>query len=263
MINLKNQKTTKEKQSHNKPVVDNNFCMWMKDILHPFLNVLVNIKLHYNVLCEEQSGFEIIRNRTVIYAVNHYSFMDIPIICSIIPKRGYILAGTQKLSFSDWLYFILNGVIFVDRKDREDRSASKNAIITYLRKKRSVIMFPEGTWNLTDSQLMLPMKWGIIDIAMESGAQIIPMILDYDREKRQCLILYGTPLLFEIGTNRREAIRSLRDAMATMRWKLWERKPGVSRCQLNVEEERKKIYQSVKEYPNIDIEYENSCIYHL
>lgn len=262
MINLKNQKTTKEKQSHNKPFVDNNFCMWMKDILHPFLNVLVNIKLHYNVLCEEQSGFEIIRNRTVIYAVNHYSFMDIPIICSIIPKRGYILAGIQKLSFSDWLYFILNGVIFVDRKDREDRSASKNAVITYLRKKRPVIMFPEGTWNLTDSQLMLPMKWGIIDIAMESGAQIIPMILDYDRENRQCLILYGMPLLFEIGTNRREAITSLRDAMATMRWKLWERKPRVSRCQLNVEEEREKIYQSVKEYPIVDIEYENSCIYH-
>lgn len=55
-------------------------------------------------------------------------------------------------------------MIFVDRKDKEDLAASKLAMTAYLRKGRSIIMFPEGTWNLTENQLMLPMKWGVVDI---------------------------------------------------------------------------------------------------
>lgn len=43
----------------------------------------------------------------------------------ITPQRSYILLGKQRLGFSDWLYFILNGVIFVDRKDKDDMAAMR------------------------------------------------------------------------------------------------------------------------------------------
>lgn len=51
----------------------------------------------------------------------------------ITPRRSYILLGKQRLGFSDWLYFILNGVLFVDSKDKDDMAASKQAMTAYLR----------------------------------------------------------------------------------------------------------------------------------
>ena len=40
----------------------------------------------------------------------------------------------------------------------------------------NMIMFPEGTWNMTDQQLIMNMKWGIIDIAKEANSQIVPIV---------------------------------------------------------------------------------------
>ncbi len=145
------QTTTKEKLSRNKPITDNK----------------------------------------AVYAVNHFCFADTPIMGRITPKQSYILSGRQRLGFSDWLYFILNGAIFVDRKDKKDMAAVKQAMTAYLNKGRSIIVFPEGTWNLTENQLMMPMKWGIIDVVKETGAQIIPTALDYDREKKKCFVRFG------------------------------------------------------------------------
>lgn len=180
----------------------------------------------------------------------------------ITPKRSYILLGKQRLGFSDWLYFILNGVIFVDRKDKEDTAASKQAMTAYLNKGRSIVMFPEGTWNLTENQLMLPMKWGIVDIARETRAQIIPTVLEYDREQKKCFIRFGAPMLFSPDDNKVDAIAALRDAMATMRWEFCERNGIFNRAEQDMDAERKKLFYSVEEYPPIDWEYESSCIYH-
>ena len=200
--------------------------------------------------------------KPVIYAVNHFCFADTPIMGRITPKRSYILLGKQRLGFSDWLYFVLNGVIFVDRKDKEDMAASKQAMAAYLNKGRSIVMFPEGTWNLTENQLMLPMKWGIIDIAKETGAQIIPTLLEYDREEKICFVWFGAPLVVSPEENKADAIAALRDTLATMRWEFWELKGIFSRGNMDVDTERKKLFYSVEEYPPIDWSYESSCIYH-
>lgn len=179
----------------------------------------------------------------------------------IMPKRSYILLGKQRLGFSDWLYFVLNGVIFVDRKDKEDMAAFKQAMTAYLNKGRSIVMFPEGTWNLTENQLMLPVKWGIIDIAKETGAQIIPTVLEYDREKKKCFVRFGAPMVFSPEDNKADAISALRDTLAAMRWDFWERNGTFSRKKMDMDAERKKLFYSVEEYPHIDWEYESSCIY--
>ena len=180
----------------------------------------------------------------------------------ITPKRSYILLGKQRLDFSDWIYFMLNGVIFVDRKDKEDMAASKRAMSAYLNKGRSIVMFPEGTWNLTENLLMLPMKWGIIDIAKETGAQIVPTLLEYDREQKKCFVRFGSPMTFSPEDSKADAIVTLRDTMATMRWEFWERNGTFCRADLDMGAEREKLFYSVVEYPPIDWEYESSCVYH-
>ena len=254
-----NQTTTKEKLSHNKSIVDSKAIMLFKDLIRSVLSLIASFRIPYKVVVEQPCC--LLPNKPVIYAVNHFCFADTPIMGRITPRRSYILLGKQRLGFSDWLYFILNGVIFVDRKDKEDMAASKQAMSAYLNKGRSIVMFPEGTWNLTENQLILPMKWGIIDIAKETGAQIIPTVLEYDREKKKCFARFGVPMVFTPGDSKAEAIVALRNTLATMCWEFWERNGTFSRANLDMDSERKKLFYSVEEYPPIDWEYESSCIY--
>lgn len=233
--------------------------MLFKDLIRPVLSLIASFRVPYKVIVEQPC--HPLLGKPVIYAVNHFCFADTPIMGRITPKRSYILLGKQRLGFSDWLYFILNGVIFVDRKDGEDTAASKQAMMAYLNKGRSIVMFPEGTWNLTENQPMLPMKWGIIDIAKETGAQIVPTVLEYDREQKKCLVRFDNPMVFSPEDSKAEAIAALRDTMATMRWDFWERNGTFSRKKLDMDAERKKLFYSVEEYPPIDWEYESSCIY--
>ena len=252
--------TTKETLNRNKPITDSKAIMLFKDLVRPVLSLIASFRVPYKVVIEQP--WRLLLGKPVIYAVNHFCFADTSIMGRITPKRSYILLGKQRLGFSDWLYFILNGVIFVDRKDKEDTAASKLAMSAYLNKGRSIVMFPEGTWNLTENQLMLPMKWGIIDIAKETGAQIIPTVLEYDREQKKCFVRFGTPMIFSPEDSKSEEIVALRDTMASMRWKFWERKGTFRRADLDVDAERKKLFYSVDEYPPIDWEYESSCVYH-
>lgn len=254
-----NQITTKEKLSHNKSITDNKGVMLFKDLIRPVLSLIASFRVPYKVIIEQPC--RLLPDKPVIYAVNHFCFADTPIMGRITPKRSYILVGKQRLGFSDWLYFILNGVIFVDRKDKEDMAASKQAMTAYLNKGRSIVMFPEGTWNLTENQMMLPMKWGIIDIARETGAQIIPTALEYDREKKRCFVRLGAPMVFSSEDNKADAISILRDTLATMRWDFWERNGTFRRKDLDMDAEQKKLFYSVEEYPPIDWDYESSCIY--
>ena len=255
-----NQTTTLNKIQLNKPITDSKLIMLLKDILRPVLSLIASFRVPYKVIIEQPR--RLLPDKPTIYAVNHFCFADTPIMGRIASKRSYILLGKQRLGFSDWLYFILNGVIFVDRKDKEDMAASKQAMKAYLNKGRSIVMFPEGTWNLTENQLMLPMKWGIVDIARETGAQIIPTVLEYDREQKKCFVRFGAPMLFSPEDNKADAIAILRDTLATMRWEFWERNGIFNRAEQDMDAERKKLFYSVEEYPPIDWDYESSCIYH-
>ena len=252
--------TTKDKLKWSRPITDSKAIMLFKDLIRPALSLIAGFRVPYKVVIEQPCC--LLPNKPVIYAVNHFCFADTPIMGRITPQRSYILSGKQRLGFSDWLYFMLNGVIFVDRKDKEDLAASKKAMSAYLNKGRSIVMFPEGTWNLTENQLMLPMKWGIIDIARETGAQIIPTVLEYDREQKKCFVRFGEPMVFSPEDNKADAISALRDTLAAMRWTFWERNGTFSRRELDMDAERKKLFYSVEEYPPIDWEYESSCIYH-
>lgn len=221
------QETTLEKQSSGKPITDSRLAIRLRDALYPLLIFLTGTKVRYRV--EKVNACQPIPGKPIIFAANHSAFQDTPIMLRVTKRRSYIFSGRQNLAFIDWVFFVLNGTIWVDRKSKEDMAASKDAVLEYLAKGQSILWFPEGTWNLTPSQLMMPMKWGIIDMARQAEAQIVPAALDYDWEKNTCRIKFGTPMVGEALENKAEAIRDLRDTMATLRWDLMCDQPIVHR----------------------------------
>lgn len=257
------QMTSLERKNNNQDLVSSDFNIRLKKIIHPLLLSLSKTKIKYKLVkCCNYSGKSIdySKNRPIIFACNHTTSYDIPIAFNAIKEHTFLFAAKQPLEKMDELFFNLNGTIYVDRKDKEDMNLSKEAMIATLNKKRNILVFPEGTWNLTDSNLMHEMKWGIIDVAKQTSALIVPIALNYDYDKRVCMYRIGQ----SIDVNHeslKNGITLVRDSIASLRWDLMELDGIYKREEIDVNKERENRMNSVKEYPKLDYEYEKSVVF--
>ena len=229
-------------------------------MFYPITMLLSRTKVKYKIIVE--NNYVAVADKPIIFACNHSAFPDIPIALRGVKRHCYTLIGKQNLAFVDKIFFFLAGAVWVDRKKKEDSAFSKERIIAYLNKGKSILWFPEATWNLTDNLLMLPMRWGIIEVAQRTKAQIVPMALDYDRERKICRVRFGEPLNTETFTSKQQGIVVLREAMATLRWNFICRKQE-KRQSLDLEKERDAMFRVIRDYPPLDWNYEESCIYRL
>lgn len=78
---------------------------------------------------------------------------------------------------------------------------------------KSLLIFPEGTWNLEPSKTMLPLFFGIIEIDQKTNTPIIPLCLEYVEDK--CVVKYADVLTSRAGEDKVLQIENLRDTMAT------------------------------------------------
>lgn len=95
-----------------------------------------------------------------IYMLNHSCRWDSPISACVIEKHVFWLVGKQSLEFVDRFGCWMNGAILVDRKSKKDRKKSYKKMKRLLKNDKSILIFPEATWNLSDSVPMLPIYWG-------------------------------------------------------------------------------------------------------
>ena len=260
------QETTKDKFLNGKPITDNFVKIALRHIGYRFLINEAKKRITYKIVRE--NTLNTYKGHPTIFVVNHYSSQDIPIITNEIKKHAYILVGKQSLENIDNLFFFLYGSIFVDREDTKnkknepsDTSLSKVAMEEYLKKRQNLIVFPEGTWNLEDALLLLMMKWGIIDIAKDCNAQIVPTMLFYDRDKMECHIEYAEPVLVTENCDKKEVITSIRDSIATMIWYCIEKREPLVRKDLNIEKLREEHRRVLKEYQKLDWEKEEKVIF--
>lgn len=274
------QQTPLEKYYKSRKIIDSKVSIKIRNIFYPALLKLTKAKVKYTIV--KDNDFEKMEGHPVIFAVNHSRFQDTPIVCQIVRdvmhERAYILAGKQKLGLIDNLFFFMYGSIFVDRKNEEDkilfekykdRGIDKqekgtvmvqNAMKEYLNIGIPIITFPEATWNMDDSLLMLPMKWGNCKIAQATDSQIIPLILNYDNKNMQCHVHFEKPHLISKDACIREENENIRSIMAFERLE-YIRKNQVKRDEIDIEQEQKRLKQPVKEYPNYDYEYEQSIVF--
>ena len=61
--------------------------------------------------------------------------------------------------------------------------------------------------------------------------------------------------------NMATALELLRDRMAELRLLIWEQKGLENRSKINPNEERRKMFRAVDDYPPLDLEYEKSIIF--
>lgn len=209
----------------------------------------------------------------VIYAAVHTNSYDAPVVMDAIKDHTYLFASDEVRHKIAGLCFELNGVIYVHREDKASRKASAIHMCEVLNDGKSVLIFPEGSWNTTPSSPILNLSWGVIDISQKTNAPIIPIVTEYYDDK--CIIRFGEPMTcpklkvenvseeekkkleFE---HKKDLISKLEEQFATIKWEIWEQHGGVyNREDGDLNAKTLKKYKDL--YPAVDYEYDSRFHY--
>ena len=229
-----------------------------RTLLHPVM--LMSVKLLRCLRRQKFVFFNTIPHikTNAIFTVNHSCSLDIPVSCEVIGTHAIVLVGTQELQPLDRAFFNLNGTIWVDRHRKASKAAARKSMLEVLRRGKSLLVFPEGTWNLSPNALHLPLYWGVIDIARESGKPIIPMCLEYIG--RDIVVSFSAPISVGSEDGKQEKFEDLSAAFSTMKYDIFEQRCKCTRKNVSEEDWDAHVVGSVKAYPCLDIGYEKSVI---
>lgn len=146
-----------------------------------------------------------------------------------------------------------------DRHSAKSRKKSIDKLYKILSSGGSVIWFPEGTWNLTDNLLMLPMRYGIVKMATKANVPIVPISIHYAGNKIYSTV--GESITIGINEDAITAITQLRDIMATMKYEQMETCGVYKKSDVDKEDFDALIKASLDEYPTFNREYEEKCVF--
>jgi 1-acyl-sn-glycerol-3-phosphate acyltransferase len=122
------------------------------------------------------------KHKQYIFVGNHISYLDAPIIVKAIRRPIRALGKTEIGSVPLFGFIYKYAVVRVDRGSAENRAKSVRNMKSILKKGISIIVFPEGTFNMTHNPLK-DFYDGAFRVAIETQMPIKPMLfLDaYDR----------------------------------------------------------------------------------
>ena len=194
-----------------------NLLHWLLWPCIVLLRKIGGIKL--TVVCDER----IKTKGPVVYACTHIGGVDIESAFEAIKDPCWLFLGDPREVYKniDGFMLGLNGVICLDSKDKDDRRIAKETAIGLLQNGGSLMIFPEGAWNISVNQPVMGLFSGTADIAIQSKTQIVPVALE----------CYGKHMYAAIGQNitvadiwqDKYALTShLRDALATLKWRIFE-----------------------------------------
>ena len=158
------------------------------------LSFIFNIKLIVK-------GKHNLQDRNYIFAANHASLIDIPLLL-IAVNRYTVFIAKSELSKIPIFKSILDmaGFIFVDRKNNDNAVKSMNNLMDDIKKiPRSVAIFPEGT-RTSDGNL-LPFKKGAAIFAINTDIPVIPVAISgtYIWSKKKIFDISQSVISFEFG----------------------------------------------------------------
>ena len=246
----------------------NNLSLDTRIKLHPLLLSLIKLSNRANgyklkVLNDKRTK----TNRPIIYAVTHIGKADIEVVSEVIKDHFYLLCGDFESLHDtlEGLILALNGVLYFNEKDKDDRKSVKDRMKNVLNNGGNLLYFPEGTWNLTPNLPLNKCYYGIIEVALESNAIIVPIAIEqYDKNfvanvgENFDVLNYSKEDIKELKLI---AIDDLRDAMATLKWEIWESVPKLERSEVTLDYYEKFINDKIGEWPTLSLKDFNDTIY--
>jgi 1-acyl-sn-glycerol-3-phosphate acyltransferase len=139
-------------------------------------------------------------HETAVYASNHLSYMDTPVLFARLPFQFRILAKQSlwKVPFIGW-YLNHSGQVPVDMKSPRSLIASLNRGVAALKAGLPLVLFPEG--GRTDTGKLQTMMSGCAYMAIKAQVPLIPLTLigTYELLPIHVYALSPRPLLIIVG----------------------------------------------------------------
>ncbi len=136
-------------------------------ILFPFFFLFLRPKTFHKENIPKKGG--------IILAGNHLSVYD-GLMIGYINRRPIHFLAKKELFDSKLTGPIMRfgGLISVDRKNKNPEA--KEMALEVLRQEKAICVFPEGTLNRTDGDI-IPFKFGAVSFAYKSGKPIVPFAI--------------------------------------------------------------------------------------
>lgn len=226
-------------------------------------------------------------DKPIIYVVTHIGKWDFEIINEQIKDNFYVIAS-DFLNMNgniNGFFMNANGVIFVDETSVEDRHNSKIILEKILDSRENIMIFPEGTWNLSPNKIIYYPHFGAASIALKKNALIMPIAVEqYNNDEfvinmgkmidpNMINMQYNNKNYLELNEEnnkdkllKRKIILKLnemiRDSLATLKYEIWESKGVEKRENINLNYWNNFIGERLKEWPGYSMEEQiiNTCM---
>jgi 1-acyl-sn-glycerol-3-phosphate acyltransferase len=145
-------------------------------------------------------GEKLHQHGTAVYASNHLSYMDTPVLFARLPFQFRILAkqALWKVPFIGW-YLNRSGQVPVDTKSSRSLIASLNRGVNTLKQGTPLVLFPEGGRAATGH--LQAMMSGCAYMAIKAQVPLIPLTLvgTYELLPIHVYALHPRPLYLIVG----------------------------------------------------------------
>ena len=233
----------------------------LRRLLHPYLKKILQVRnklsgLSYKIV-DDKSNLQ--QGETVIYAITHIGKFDFEVVMDAYVPFCYSVAGDWELMYGeiDDYFLRLNGVLYVDTSDRKDRNNTTKAIAKMLNQGISILIYPEGVWNLTESLPMMKIFPGAVRVAKVCNVPIVPVAVE--QYGKHFLVNIGEKLYIRDGE--KEEVVRLRDSLATLQWNNWELIPISKRKDIPSDYYQKYVESKLAEWPKYNLDIINGRMY--
>ena len=146
-------------------------------------------------------------NKNYIFAPNHSSFMDFPVLFVAVNKYLVFVAKKELERIPIFKSILsISGSIFVNRENTNDAIDSLNELKSDIKNTpRSVVVFPEGTRSNLNQ--LKSFKKGAAVLSINTGLPIIPVYImgsfdwwntkNFRKNSNKIVVNFGKPIITE------------------------------------------------------------------
>ncbi|TMI74792.1 MAG: 1-acyl-sn-glycerol-3-phosphate acyltransferase [Bacteroidetes bacterium] len=116
------------------------------------------------------------KSKAYIFVSNHISYLDSAIIPKVYHQPIRPLGKVEMAKVPVFGFIYRKAIVTVDRSSADHRFHSVQILKSVLRKGISILVFPEGTFNMTNQPLK-EFYDGAFRIALETGTPIKPVLV--------------------------------------------------------------------------------------
>jgi len=194
-----------------------------KNIYMDLARIWAKINLTMLAVSYKVEGLENLdKSKNYVFMGNHQSYVDIFLLLAVIDKHFLFMAKEELFKIPAFGFAIKTlGLIPINRGESRDALKSLFAAAKKIQEGYSVLLFPEGTRS-KDGE-MLPFKRGAFTLAVRTGHNIAPFILEgtgkalpknsfFARPFQKVKIRFLEPVCPE-GMKDRELLTTIRERM--------------------------------------------------